>query len=134
MCGGFLTSATKMEEVSNRSSQLVLQNLFCSCVFFFNLGAFLVPYLVLAVICGIPLFLLETTVGQYTQEGSVTCFRKLCPIAEGRTYYIFTIAEVQIIVLKEHKEGECEMVIHYLFSHQYQLKQKHGLCEPFSSV
>ncbi|KAM4742991.1 sodium- and chloride-dependent GABA transporter 2-like isoform 1-T1 [Anableps anableps] len=46
-------------------------------------GAFLVPYLVFAVTCGIPLFLLETTMGQYTQEGAITCWRKLCPIAEG---------------------------------------------------
>lgn len=64
---------------------------------FFNLGAFLVPYLILAVTCGVPLFLLETTVGQYTQEGSVTCWRKLCPLFEGRTYCI--IHTVILIVL-----------------------------------
>ncbi|KAG7223112.1 hypothetical protein INR49_015871, partial [Caranx melampygus] len=46
-------------------------------------GAFLVPYLVFVVTCGIPLFLLETAVGQYTQEGSITCWKKLCPLAEG---------------------------------------------------
>ncbi|XP_034023848.1 LOW QUALITY PROTEIN: sodium- and chloride-dependent GABA transporter 2-like [Thalassophryne amazonica] len=46
-------------------------------------GAFLVPYLVFAVTCGVPLFLLETTIGQYTQEGAITCWRKLCPLAEG---------------------------------------------------
>uniref|UniRef100_A0A4W6CSX5 Transporter n=1 Tax=Lates calcarifer TaxID=8187 RepID=A0A4W6CSX5_LATCA len=49
-------------------------------------GAFLVPYLVFVVTCGVPLFLLETTIGQYTQEGSVTCWRKLCPLAEGIGY------------------------------------------------
>lgn len=48
-----------------------------------HLGAFLVPYLVFVVTCGIPLFLLETSVGQYTQEGSITCWRKLCPLAQG---------------------------------------------------
>ncbi|XP_059188089.1 sodium- and chloride-dependent GABA transporter 2-like [Centropristis striata] len=46
-------------------------------------GAFLVPYLVFVVSCGIPLFLLETTMGQYTQEGGITCWRKLCALAEG---------------------------------------------------
>ncbi|XP_034023846.1 sodium- and chloride-dependent GABA transporter 2-like [Thalassophryne amazonica] len=46
-------------------------------------GAFLVPYLVFVVTCGVPMFLLETTIGQYTQEGSITCWRKLCPLAEG---------------------------------------------------
>ncbi|XP_036977157.1 sodium- and chloride-dependent GABA transporter 2-like [Acanthopagrus latus] len=49
-------------------------------------GAFLVPYLVFMVTCGVPLFLLETTVGQFTQEGSITCWRKLCPLAEGVGY------------------------------------------------
>ncbi|XP_063350214.2 sodium- and chloride-dependent GABA transporter 2-like [Pelmatolapia mariae] len=46
-------------------------------------GAFLVPYLVFVVTCGVPLFLLETTIGQFTQEGGITCWRKLCPLAEG---------------------------------------------------
>ncbi|XP_019748349.1 sodium- and chloride-dependent GABA transporter 2-like [Hippocampus comes] len=49
-------------------------------------GAFLVPYLVFAVLCGVPLFLLETTMGQHTQEGAITCWRKLCPLAEGIGY------------------------------------------------
>ncbi|KAM9812595.1 sodium- and chloride-dependent GABA transporter 2-like isoform 3-T3 [Syngnathus typhle] len=49
-------------------------------------GAFLMPYLVFAVTCGVPLFLLETTMGQHTQEGAITCWRKLCPLAEGIGY------------------------------------------------
>ncbi|XP_068457193.1 sodium- and chloride-dependent GABA transporter 3-like, partial [Clinocottus analis] len=49
-------------------------------------GAFLVPYVLLVVVCGIPLFLLETSVGQYTQEGFVTCWRTLCPLAQGIGY------------------------------------------------
>ncbi|KAM9812598.1 sodium- and chloride-dependent GABA transporter 2-like [Syngnathus typhle] len=49
-------------------------------------GAFLVPYLVFVVTCGVPLFLLETTMGQHTQEGAITCWRKLCPLAEGIGY------------------------------------------------
>ncbi|XP_051266901.1 sodium- and chloride-dependent GABA transporter 3-like [Dicentrarchus labrax] len=46
-------------------------------------GAFLVPYGLLAVVCGIPLFLLETSVGQYTQEGFITSWRKMCPLMQG---------------------------------------------------
>ncbi|XP_068195982.1 sodium- and chloride-dependent GABA transporter 2-like [Antennarius striatus] len=46
-------------------------------------GAFLVPYGLLAVFVGIPLFLLEISMGQYTQEGFVTCWTKLCPLARG---------------------------------------------------
>ncbi|KAG9348297.1 hypothetical protein JZ751_002032 [Albula glossodonta] len=46
-------------------------------------GAFLVPYLLFVMTCGVPLFLLETSMGQYTQEGGITCWKKLCPLAEG---------------------------------------------------
>ncbi|XP_030621056.1 sodium- and chloride-dependent GABA transporter 2-like [Chanos chanos] len=44
------------------------------------------PYLVFAVTCGVPLFLLETSMGQYTQEGGITCWQKICPLAEGIGY------------------------------------------------
>ncbi|KAJ3594999.1 hypothetical protein NHX12_004304 [Muraenolepis orangiensis] len=46
-------------------------------------GAFLVPYTLLALLCGIPLFLMESAIGQYTKEGAVTCWRKLCPLAQA---------------------------------------------------
>lgn len=46
-------------------------------------GAFLIPYGLIAMLYGIPMFLLETSVGQFTQEGFVTCWRKLCPLAQG---------------------------------------------------
>ncbi|XP_028988182.1 sodium- and chloride-dependent GABA transporter 3-like [Betta splendens] len=49
-------------------------------------GAFLVPYTLSALVCGIPLFLLESSCGQYTQEGFITYWRKLCPLAEGIGY------------------------------------------------
>ncbi|KAI1903342.1 hypothetical protein AGOR_G00026210 [Albula goreensis] len=49
-------------------------------------GVFLVPYVLLAVTCGVPLFLLESSIGQYTQQGLITCWRRLCPLAEGIGY------------------------------------------------
>ena len=53
------------------------------------LGAFLVPYMVFVVTCGVPLFLLETAIGQYTQEGSITVWKKLCPLAEGNQFTLW---------------------------------------------
>ncbi|XP_030632085.1 sodium- and chloride-dependent GABA transporter 2-like [Chanos chanos] len=49
-------------------------------------GVFFIPYVVFLFACGIPLFLLETSLGQYTSQGSVTCWRKICPLFEGLGY------------------------------------------------
>ncbi|XP_067110346.1 solute carrier family 6 member 11a isoform X1 [Osmerus mordax] len=49
-------------------------------------GAFFIPYILFLVTCGIPLFILETAFGQYTSQGGITCWRKLCPLFEGMGY------------------------------------------------
>ncbi|KAL1256244.1 hypothetical protein QQF64_011789 [Cirrhinus molitorella] len=49
-------------------------------------GTFLIPYLMFVFTCGVPLFLLETAMGQYTQEGPIICWHQLCPLAEGIGY------------------------------------------------
>ncbi|XP_028823031.1 sodium- and chloride-dependent GABA transporter 2-like isoform X2 [Denticeps clupeoides] len=49
-------------------------------------GVFFIPYVVFLFACGIPLFLLETSLGQYTSQGSITCWRKICPLFEGMGY------------------------------------------------
>lgn len=50
------------------------------CIF---AGAFLIPYVVFFICCGIPVFFLETALGQFTSEGGITCWRKVCPLFEG---------------------------------------------------
>lgn len=47
-------------------------------------GAFLIPYVVFFICCGIPVFFLETALGQFTSEGGITCWRKVCPLFEGK--------------------------------------------------
>ncbi|XP_069554517.1 sodium- and chloride-dependent GABA transporter 2-like isoform X2 [Brachyistius frenatus] len=49
-------------------------------------GVFFVPYLLFLVLCGIPLFLLETSLGQYTSLGGVSAWRTLCPLFGGLGY------------------------------------------------
>uniref|UniRef100_A0A674AIZ7 Transporter n=1 Tax=Salmo trutta TaxID=8032 RepID=A0A674AIZ7_SALTR len=49
-------------------------------------GVFFIPYVLFLVTCGIPLFFLETSLGQYTSQGGITCWRKICPLFEGMGY------------------------------------------------
>ena len=50
-------------------------------------GAFLIPYGLLALTSGVPLFFLEIALGQWTGQGCVTCW-DLCPLFKGIGYGI----------------------------------------------
>ncbi|KAF7664346.1 hypothetical protein LDENG_00180030, partial [Lucifuga dentata] len=66
-------------------------------------GAFLVPYVLFLLCCGIPMFLLETAVGQYTSQGCITCWRYFCPLFEGvgyATQVVIAYAAVSYIVIQ----------------------------------
>uniref|UniRef100_A0A8C5NH44 Transporter n=1 Tax=Gouania willdenowi TaxID=441366 RepID=A0A8C5NH44_GOUWI len=49
-------------------------------------GVFFIPYLLFLVLCGIPLFLLETSLGQFTSLGGVSAWRSICPLFGGLGY------------------------------------------------
>jgi len=46
-------------------------------------GAFLIAYIVMIILLGMPLLLLEFSFGQYFGTGSLSIFRKVCPIFQG---------------------------------------------------
>ncbi|XP_040292323.1 sodium- and chloride-dependent betaine transporter-like isoform X1 [Bufo bufo] len=49
-------------------------------------GAFLIPYIIFLITCGIPIFFLEIALGQYTTQGPVTAWVKICPLFTGIGY------------------------------------------------
>ena len=49
-------------------------------------GAFLVPYFVMLLLCGIPLLYMELAVGQYTRRGPIGALGKICPILKGEHF------------------------------------------------
>ncbi|XP_063071111.1 sodium- and chloride-dependent GABA transporter 2-like [Engraulis encrasicolus] len=66
-------------------------------------GAFLVPYVLFLLSCGIPMFLMETAMGQYTSQGCITCWRHFCPLFEGigyATQVVIAYAAVSYIIIQ----------------------------------
>ncbi|XP_056643755.1 sodium-dependent dopamine transporter [Diorhabda sublineata] len=55
-------------------------------------GAFLVPYCVMLVIGGIPLFYMELALGQFNRKGAITCWGRICPLFKGIGYAVVLIA------------------------------------------
>ncbi|XP_055004250.1 sodium- and chloride-dependent GABA transporter 2-like [Boleophthalmus pectinirostris] len=49
-------------------------------------GVFFIPYVLFIFTCGIPLFFLETSLGQFTNQGGITCWKKICPLFQGMGY------------------------------------------------
>lgn len=46
-------------------------------------GAFLLPYCVMLVVGGIPLFYMELALGQFSRKGAITCWGRVCPLLKG---------------------------------------------------
>ncbi|XP_077368964.1 sodium- and chloride-dependent taurine transporter-like isoform X2 [Festucalex cinctus] len=57
-------------------------------------GAFLIPYFIFLFGGGLPVFFLEVALGQYTSEGGITCWEKLCPIFTGIGYASIVIVSL----------------------------------------
>nr|XP_020463768.1 sodium- and chloride-dependent taurine transporter-like isoform X2 [Monopterus albus] len=57
-------------------------------------GAFLIPYFIFLFGGGLPVFFLEVALGQYTSEGGITCWAKLCPIFAGIGYASIVIVSL----------------------------------------
>ncbi|CAH1800555.1 unnamed protein product [Owenia fusiformis] len=55
-------------------------------------GAFLVPYVIMLITGGIPLFYMELALGQYHRKGAITCWGRICPLFKGVGYAVVLIA------------------------------------------
>ncbi|KAM8974390.1 sodium- and chloride-dependent GABA transporter 2 [Pelodytes ibericus] len=75
-------------------------------------GAFFIPYLIFLFTCGIPVFFLETALGQYTSQGGVTSWRRICPLFEGIGYS----SQVIVILLNFYYIVVLSWALFYLFN------------------
>lgn len=55
---------------------------------FFVAGAFLVPYCIMLIVGGIPLFYMELALGQFNRKGAITCWGRLCPLFKGKLFLL----------------------------------------------
>ncbi|CAG0895657.1 unnamed protein product [Darwinula stevensoni] len=54
-------------------------------------GAFLIPYVVMLVFGGLPLFYMELALGQFHHSGCITLWKRVCPMLKGVGYAICVI-------------------------------------------
>lgn len=66
--------------LNNTRFRLLVLNIICC---HFTPGAFLVPYLLMLVLLGVPLLYMELAVGQYTRRGPVHALATVCPLLKG---------------------------------------------------
>jgi solute carrier family 6 (neurotransmitter transporter, glycine) member 5/9 len=59
-------------------------------------GAFLIPYLLMLLFCGIPLYFMEVSLGQFASTGCLTVF-KMAPILKGTGYAMIFINFIVMI-------------------------------------
>ncbi|KAM3868931.1 sodium- and chloride-dependent GABA transporter ine [Diretmus argenteus] len=75
-------------------------------------GAFLVPYLLMLVVLGIPLLYMELTVGQYMRKGPVRALANVCPLLKG-----VGVASVAIsFIMSTYYNVVITWALYYLFS------------------
>jgi Sodium:neurotransmitter symporter family len=52
-------------------------------------GAFLIPYCLMLVFGGLPLFYMELALGQFHRSGCLTIWRRICPALKGQSPPVF---------------------------------------------
>ncbi|XP_070206051.1 sodium-dependent dopamine transporter-like [Littorina saxatilis] len=55
-------------------------------------GAFLIPYTLMLILGGIPLFYMELALGQFNRTGAITCWANICPLFKGIGWAVVLIA------------------------------------------
>ncbi|XP_048270283.1 sodium- and chloride-dependent GABA transporter ine isoform X2 [Bombus terrestris] len=46
-------------------------------------GAFLIPYFLILIVCGVPLLYMELSIGQFTRRGPIGALGQICPLFKG---------------------------------------------------
>lgn len=52
-------------------------------------GAFLIPYIIVLIVVGRPLYYMEMALGQFSSKGNVKMFEALAPFLKGNSFIFF---------------------------------------------
>lgn len=102
--GGSNSSSHHHHHSCSRPTHVTTKNAFCTLhklnsVWLFVPAVFFIPYCIMLVFVGIPIFFMELSLGQFTSEGPLTCWQ-MAPIFKGRslfTFYYFTVGYTHFI-------------------------------------
>ena len=64
----------------------------------FVVGAFLVPYGIMLLVGGIPLFYMELALGQYNRKGAITCWGRICPLFKGKLFLFISSFQLKFLI------------------------------------
>lgn len=73
-------------------------------------GAFLIPYILMAIFGGVPLFYMELALGQFHRTGAISIWKHICPIFKGEVTISRWLA-------KENSPSAIDCVIVILLHH-----------------
>jgi SNF family Na+-dependent transporter len=57
-------------------------------------GTFLIPYLIMLLLVGLPIFFMEFVIGQYMKSGPVKLFGNIAPIFSGIGYMMIALSSI----------------------------------------
>lgn len=76
--------------VINKTVTLFFYSVIVLRLFLVLTGAFLIPYIVMLIFGGLPLFYMELALGQYQRVGCISVWKRICPAFKGNHNILFT--------------------------------------------
>lgn len=74
-------------------------NLIFRLIYVHFIGAFLIPYGIMLILVGIPIFFMELSIGQYSQEGPLKVWENIFPLLKGWSFALLMTLYVRVMTV-----------------------------------